>query len=70
MSFPYSPRLQDVKVESLQTQLDHLNLLRLRHQQWMSSVNDSRVKELHLHIAEQLEEITGQYNDLLDVLSQ
>jgi hypothetical protein len=68
MSFPFSPRLQDVKLESLQTQLDHLNLLRLRHLQWMSSADDPEIEAMHSDIAERLEEITAQYKGLLDAL--
>lgn len=68
MSFPYSPRLEDVKIESLQTQLDHLNLMRLRHMQWMSSANDPAVKDMHSHIVAQIKEITEQYNGLLVTL--
>ena len=66
MSFPYTPRLQDVKNESLQTQYDYLNLLRLRHLQWMSSADDPAVERLHMEIAEQIEQITKKYNELLD----
>ncbi len=68
MSFPYSPRLQDVKKESLQTQLDYLNLLRLRHLTWMTSATDPRIEDLHSRIAAQLEALTDEYNGLLDTL--
>ena len=70
MSFPYSPKLQDVKLESLQTQLDHLNLLRLRHLQWMNSANDPRIEGLHSDIIARIEEITDKYNGLLDELQR
>jgi hypothetical protein len=70
MSFPYSPNLQDVKTESLQTQYDFLNLLRLRHLQWMNSAGDPEVEDAHLEIAELIEQITDQYRQLLDVLPQ
>jgi hypothetical protein len=70
MSFPYSPNLQDVKKESLQTQLDHLNLLRLRHLQWMNSANDPRIEDLHLNIAEQIEQVIDQYSGLLGALQR
>ena len=65
MSFPYSPKLQDVKLESLQTQYEFLNLLRLRHLQWMSSAGDPEIEDAHLEIAELIEQITDQYRDLL-----
>ena len=68
MSFPYTLRMQDIKIESLETQLDYLNLLRLRHLQWMSSADDLSAKEFHSKIAKSLEEITQQYNCLLSVL--
>ncbi len=68
MSFPYTPRLQDVKVESLETQLDYLNLLRLRHLHWMSASEDPGVREFHARIAKGLEEITGSYGTLLNTL--
>lgn len=70
MSFPYTPRSQDVKLESLQTQLEHLNLLRLRHLHWMSSADDAETKEMHARIVEQIKEITSQYKGLLVALGQ
>jgi hypothetical protein len=70
MSFPYSPNLQDVKFESLQTQYDFLNLLRLRHLQWMTSADDPELEEVHLEIAELIEQITDQYNQLLEARPQ
>jgi hypothetical protein len=66
MSFPYSPRLQDAKFESLQTQHEFLNLLRLRHLQWMNSAEEPEVKQVHLEIAELIEQITGRYDHLLE----
>ena len=70
MSFPYSPNLQDEKIESLQTQHEFLKLLRLRHLQWMNSANDPAIEGLHLEIAELLEQITVQYIHLLCALPQ
>ena len=70
MSFPYTPRLQDAKLESLQTQHEFLNLLRLRHLQWMNSAEEPEVKQVHLEIAELIEQVTGQYNHLLENLEQ
>jgi len=66
MSFPYTPNLQDEKIESLQTQHEYLNILRLRHQQWMSSTVDGDAQRLHQEIAELIEQITTRYNHLLD----
>ena len=68
MSFPYHPNLKDEKIESLQNQHEYLNLLRLRHLQWMSSTEDSQLEGVHLEIAEQLEEITDLYRRLLDTM--
>ena len=70
MSFPYTPKFQDEKIESLQTQHEYLNLLRLRHLQWMTSANDSETEGTHLEIAELLEQITDRYHHLLDSLEQ
>ncbi|MGE5777481.1 MAG: hypothetical protein ACM33V_14755 [Chloroflexota bacterium] len=70
MSFPYTPRSQDVKLESLQTQLEHLNLLRLRHLHWMNSADDSQTKAMHSRIVEQIREISDQYKGLLTALRQ
>ena len=66
MSFPYTPNLQDAKLESLRTQHDYLNLLRLRHQQWLHSTNDPRVQAIHLEIAGLIEQITDRYAHLLE----
>ena len=70
MSFPYTPKLQDEKIESLQTQHEYLNLLRLRHLQWMSSADDSETEQRHQEIAALMEQITDRYNHLLEALEQ
>jgi hypothetical protein len=68
MSALYSPRLQDEKTESLQTQYEFLNLVRLRHLQWANDTDDPQIKHLHLEIAELIENITDQYSRLLHTL--
>ncbi|HEY3475313.1 MAG TPA: hypothetical protein VGK56_11930, partial [Anaerolineales bacterium] len=55
MSFPYTPNLQDEKLESLQTQHEYLKLLRLRHLQWLSSAEKSEIENAHQKIAELIE---------------
>jgi hypothetical protein len=70
MSFPYTPKLQDEKIESLQTQYEYLKLLRLRHLQWTNSADDSKFESTHLEIAELIEQITDRYHQLLDALEQ
>ena len=68
MSFPYTPRLQDEKMESLQTQYEYLKLLRLRHLQWMNSAEEPNTEGVHSEIAELIEQITDRYHGLLDEL--
>jgi hypothetical protein len=68
MSFPYTPRPEDEKIESLQTQYEYLKLLRLRHLQWMSSTEDSNVESVHSDIAGWIEQITDRYQGLLEEL--
>lgn len=70
MSFPYTPRFQDEKLESLHTQHEYLNLLRLRHLQWMSSADDSETERAHREIAEHLEQITDRYHHLFEALER
>jgi hypothetical protein len=70
MSFPYSPKLQDEKIEGLQTQFEFLNLMRLRHLQWMTSADDHEIESLHLEIAGLIAQITDQYHHLLDALPE
>jgi hypothetical protein len=65
MSFPYFPNVQDVKLESLKTQYEYLNLLRLRHLQWMSSADTHEAEDIHQEIAGLIQQITDQYNHLL-----
>ena len=65
MSFPYTPNLNDEKMESLQTQYDFLNILRLRHLHWMNDASDSETGRVHHEIAELIEEMTDHYNLLL-----
>jgi hypothetical protein len=68
MSFPYSPNLAHAKIESLHTQHDFLNLLRLRHLQWSHAVDQPGIQELHAEIVELLEHLVDDYDDLLQVL--
>lgn len=70
MSFPYTPRLQDEKLESLQTQHEYLNILRLRHLQWMHTAEESETEQVHSEIAELIEQITDRYNRLRDAIEQ
>ena len=70
MSFPHTPNSQEEKIESLQTQREYLNILRLRHLQWLSSTLDGDVQSVHLEIAELIEKITDRYQHLLDGLPQ
>jgi hypothetical protein len=68
MSFPYQPNLQDEKIESLQTQYEYLNLVRLRHLQWMQDTDDPEIKQVHREIAERIEHITDRYSHMLEAL--
>ena len=68
MSFPYTPNLQDEKLESLQTQYEYLKLLRLRHLQWLTSAESSDAEAVHLKIAELLDLVGDGYNRLLSEL--
>jgi hypothetical protein len=65
MSFPYTPNLHEEKLESLKTQHEFLNLLRLRHLHWMNEADDPRTKQYHHEIAELIEQITTRYTHLL-----
>ena len=70
MSFPYTPRIQDAKIESLHTHHDFLNLLRLRHLGWMNSAEEPRVRQAHQELAGLIEQVTDRYNHLLEELEQ
>jgi len=70
MSFPFTPRLSEEKIESLQTQHEYLNILRLRHLQWMNMADNSESERIHREITEHIEQITDRYKHLLDVLQQ
>jgi hypothetical protein len=70
MSYPYTPDLQEAKVESLRTQQEYLNLLRLRQLHWMNSTKDPEIKHVHQEIAELIETITGHYSRLINALGQ
>ena len=65
MSFPYTPNLNDEKMESLQTQYDFLNILRLRHLHWMNDTADPETGRVHHEIAELIEQMTDHYNSLI-----
>lgn len=70
MSFPYTPKLEDEKLESLQTQYEYLKLLRLRHLQWTNSAEDPKTEAIHLEVAGLIEQVTDRYQSLLDDLQQ
>jgi len=70
MSFPYTPNVKDEKIESLETQAEYLNILRLRHLQWMSSADHPKTESVHKEIAELMEQIADRYHNLLDDLHQ
>ena len=71
MSFSFSPRLQDAKTESMQTQYEYLKLLRLRHLQWMNNPSDDpELDRLHAEIAELIEQIIDRYSRLLKARRQ
>ena len=70
MSFPYTPNVQDEKTESLQTQQEYLNILRLRHLQWTSAADDPETERVHLEIAGLIEQVTDCYHHLLEALQQ
>jgi hypothetical protein len=70
MSFPYTPNVQEEKIESLQTQSEYLRILRLRHLQWMSGAESPRLQRDHREIAELIEQITDRYHHLLDAIQQ
>ena len=70
MSFPYTPNLQEEKLESLQTQHEYLKLLRLRHLQWLSTAETSEMENAHLKVAELLDLLTDRYTQLLRAQEQ
>ena len=70
MSFPYTPNVQDEKIDSLQTQYEYLKLLRLRHLQWLSSAEKSEIENAHQKIAELIELVNDRYTRLLETLQQ
>ena len=70
MSFPFTPNLQDEKLESLQTQYEYLKLLRLRHLQWMNSADDPAAKRSHQEVADLIEKIMDRYGHLFKTLKE
>ena len=70
MSFPYTPNVKDEKIESLETQVEYLNILRLRHLQWMTSTDDPETEGVHREIAGLIEQITDRYHHVLDAIGQ
>ncbi|HEX6270589.1 MAG TPA: hypothetical protein VFZ43_10155 [Anaerolineales bacterium] len=70
MNALYPLELQHTKKESLQTQHEFLNLLRLRHLHWMNSTDDPEIEQLHHDIAELIRETTDRYHRLLDLLQE
>ena len=70
MSFPYTPNVTDDKIESLQNQHEYLNILRLRHLQWMNDTDDPETGRVHHEIAELIEHMVDRYNHLLAELQR
>ena len=69
MSFPYTRDLKDERLESLRSQYEFLNLLRLRHLHWVNTADDSHIGGLHLEIAELIVQITDSYQELFGTVS-
>lgn len=70
MSFPYTPKLEDEKLDSLRMQYEYLKLLRLRHLQWMNSATDVQTEGTHLEIAELLEQMLDRYQPVMEALER
>ena len=70
MSFPYYPNVMDDKIESLQNQHEYLNILRLRHLQWMNDTDDPKTERVHHEIAEFIEQMIDRYHHLLAELQR
>jgi hypothetical protein len=68
MSIPHTPDLENEKIESLSTQREYLNLLRLRHLQWLNDTLDADIQKVHLETAELIQKITDNYDRLLGAL--
>ena len=57
---------QQAKIDSLQRQLEYLEMLQRRHVQWASGVENIDLKSKHLNIVDTLRKVTDEYEDLLD----
>jgi hypothetical protein len=70
MSMPRStsPTLEHIKVESLQSQYELLNILRLRHLHWINFTDDPEIQKRHQEIADLIERMAVHYSDLLQSL--
>ena len=57
---------QQTKIDSLQRQMEYLEMLQRRHVQWASGTDNIDIKSMHLNIVDALRKVTDEYEDLLD----
>ena len=62
-----SNRRKNVKKESLQIQLEFLDVLQSRHLLWVNDSDDPEITHLHLEILELIRQIKEPYNKLVDI---
>lgn len=70
--YPHKPlkSSQDLHIEHLAIQRDHLLLIRDRHLQWMGESDDLTVRTKHFEIAASIEKIASQYDSLIHLLQE
>ncbi|HET6597650.1 MAG TPA: hypothetical protein VFG81_18645 [Anaerolineales bacterium] len=59
------PDPQEAKLDSLQRQLEFLEMLQRRHVQWASATDNIDIKSKHLNIADALRNVTDEYEEIL-----
>jgi hypothetical protein len=66
----HSATVQALYLEHLILQREHLLLVRDRHLHWMDETDDPEIREIHQSLADLLEQVTSQYENLVAALQE
>ncbi len=61
----FKNKRREVKLESLQVQLDFMDALRSRHLGWVNDTDDAEIVRLHIEIIALLQQLQDHYRRLL-----
>jgi hypothetical protein len=57
---------KEIRLESLQAQVNHLSFVRARHETWATEMHNPEIRLLHSQVVDLLEQTLDRCNRLLD----